>query len=121
MAAIIGQGNSAFSAVGSNLVVYKWKGSGPGRMHVHYEDDECWHVLEGALTFRLPEGEVLAPAGTTVFVPAGTPHDYYVADESTSYLIILPPRLDSLINDLMQTPSGQHAEVFRKYASEILG
>lgn len=118
MPAIISQGE--FSCVGTNLVVHKWQGSGPGYMHVHYEDDECWYVIDGTLTFRLPEGEVVAPAGTTVFVPAGTPHDYYETDGPCTYLIIMPPRLDALIGELMQTPFAQHAEVFKKYASEVL-
>jgi quercetin dioxygenase-like cupin family protein len=120
MSVIISEDGSPLAALGTNLVVHKWRGSGPGRMHVHLEDDECWHVLEGSLTFRLPEGEVIAPAGTTVFVPAGTPHDYYETDGSTSYLIIMPPRIDALIQELMQTPPSTHDEVFKKHASELL-
>ncbi len=89
-------------------------------MHVHHEDDECWHVLEGSLTFRLLEGDVVAEAGTTVFVPAGTPHDYVETNGPSRYLIILTPRLDALIQELMQTPYPQHGEVMKKYASEIL-
>jgi hypothetical protein len=40
--------------------------------------------------------EVDAPAGTTVFVPAGSPHTYRVTEPSY-YLIFLTPRLDRLI------------------------
>jgi quercetin dioxygenase-like cupin family protein len=57
-------------------------------------------VLEGRLRFRFVDGEVVdAPAGTTVFVPAGVPHAYS-AIEPTRYLIILTPRMDALIDEL---------------------
>jgi hypothetical protein len=53
-------------------------------------------VLEGCLRFRFEHGEVDAPAGTTVFVPAGLAHTYRVVEPSR-YLIFLTPRLDRLI------------------------
>src|SRR3712207_7826677 len=53
-------------------------------------DDEAWHVLEGSLRFKFADGEVDAGAGTTVFVPAGVPHTYWVtqprSEEHTSEL-----------------------------------
>jgi hypothetical protein len=54
-------------------------------------------VLEGSLRFRFADREVDAPAGTTVFVPAGTAHTYRVTAEPGRYLIFLTPRLDRLI------------------------
>jgi quercetin dioxygenase-like cupin family protein len=65
-------------------------------MHIHRSDDEAWHVLDGTLRFRLPDGEFDAAAGTTVFVPAGVPHTYR-ASKDCRYLIVLTPRLDRLI------------------------
>jgi quercetin dioxygenase-like cupin family protein len=65
-------------------------------LHIHHCDDEAWHILEGCLRFRFRHGEVDAPAGTTVFVPAGLAHTYRVIEPSR-YLIFLTPRLDQLI------------------------
>ena len=93
---IAGPGSPAISAVGTSLVVREWTDSGPSYMHIHRSDDEAWHVLEGSLRFRFPGREVDAPAGTTVFVPAGSPHTYRVTEPSR-YLIFLTPRLDRLI------------------------
>jgi mannose-6-phosphate isomerase-like protein (cupin superfamily) len=94
---IAGPGAPAIAAVGTSLVVHEWSESGPSWLHVHRSDDEAWHVLEGALRFRFADREVDALAGTTVFVPAGTPHTYRVAVEPSRYLIFLTPRLDRLI------------------------
>jgi uncharacterized RmlC-like cupin family protein len=93
---VAGPGSPAISAVGTSLVVREWTDSGPSYMHIHRSDDEAWYVLEGSLRFRFPDREVDAPAGTTVFVPAGSPHTYRVTEPSY-YLIFLTPRLDRLI------------------------
>ncbi len=110
----------AISAAGGNFEIYEWSGSGPGYLHVHYADDEAWHVLEGSLTFRFADGQKEAPAGTTVFVPAGVAHDYVETDGPARYLIIMTPRLSKLIEALQQTPFTQHADVMRQFESAIV-
>jgi mannose-6-phosphate isomerase-like protein (cupin superfamily) len=74
-------GCPAIAALGTSLVVHEWTESGPSYLHVHRSDDEAWHVLDGSLRFRFADHEVDAPAGTTVFVPAGVAHTYRVAAE----------------------------------------
>jgi uncharacterized RmlC-like cupin family protein len=96
LAPIIARPSSPISAVGTSLVVHEWTESGPSYLHVHWSDDEAWHVLEGSLRFKFVDREVDACAGTTVFVPAGLPHTYW-ATEPSRYLIVLTPGLDSLI------------------------
>src|SRR5512138_2284974 len=108
------------SAVGGSFDIYEWSGSGPDYLHVHYSDDEAWHVLEGTLTFRFKDKQVEAPAGTTVFVPAGVPHDYFEAHGPTRYFIILTPRLRELISALQQASRAQHDEILRRFDSEIV-
>jgi hypothetical protein len=100
---IIAREGSAVAAAGSTLVVREWTDSGPPYLHTHRSDDEGWHVLEGSLRFRFVEGEVDAPAGTTVFVPAGVAHTYQVCGPSR-YLIFLTPKLDQLIARLRSLP-----------------
>jgi hypothetical protein len=102
-------GGPPIAAAGSHLVVHEWTGSGPGWMHIHRSDDEAWHVLEGSLRFRFADGEVDAPAGTTVFVPAGTPHTYWETEPSR-YLIFLTPKLDRLIARLHRLEDGSSLE-----------
>ena len=113
-------GESPISAVGGSFDIYEWSGSGPEYLHVHYSDDEAWHVLEGTLTFKFKDREVKASAGTTVFVPAGVPHSYYEADGSTRYLITLTPRLRELISALHAAPFKEHGAIMRNFDSEIL-
>lgn len=45
--------------------------------HVHSREDEAFHVLEGEVAvWKGGEGEVVAGAGSTVFLPKGTPHAF---------------------------------------------
>jgi quercetin dioxygenase-like cupin family protein len=108
------------SAMGSSFDIYEWSGSGPDYLHVHYSDDEAWHVLEGILTFQFRDRVEEASAGTTVFVPAGVPHSYYEAHGSTRYLVILTPRLRDLISALHAAPYEEHKAIMQKFDSEIL-
>ena len=112
-------GVEAIDAAGQSFSIHEWRGSGPATLHVHYEDDEAWHVLEGTMRFRFADREIEAPAGATVFVPAGVPHTYEADD--ARYLIILTPRLRDLIAELHQSPDPKaHGEIYRKYRSELL-
>lgn len=110
----------ALSASGNSFSVHEWRGSGPATLHVHHSDDEAWHVLEGELTFRYAERTETAGPGTTVFVPAGTPHTYS-AGAGARYLIILTPRIAALISALQadRAPGHQH-EIYRRFDSELL-
>jgi quercetin dioxygenase-like cupin family protein len=108
------------SAVGGSFEIYEWSGSGPEYLHVHYSDDEAWHILEGVLTFKFSDRVEEVHAGTTVFVPAGVPHTYYEAHGPSRYLIILPPRLRELISALHAAPFKEHKEIMHRFASEIL-
>lgn len=114
------QDQPPIAAHGQSFDIHEWSGSGPDNLHVHYADDEAWHVLEGTLTFRFQDKEVEAPAGTTVFVPAGVPHSYFEAHGPTRYLIILTPRLRELIKVLHETPREQHPAIMQEFESEIL-
>ncbi len=45
-------------------------------LHTHVQEDDSFYVLEGELTFTLPEGEVVAGPGTFVLVPPGVEHTF---------------------------------------------
>lgn len=108
------------SATGTTLCVYETSGSGPGYLHIHHDDDEAWHVLEGTLVFRLRDKEIEAPAGTTVFVPAGVPHDYFESQGASRYLLIATPRLSELFSALENAPREEHDAIMRRFKSEIV-
>lgn len=109
------EGQQAVAATGQSVDIHEWSGSGTDYLHVHYTDDEAWHILEGTLTFRFRDRTVEASAGTTVFVPAGVAHTYYEAAGPTRYLIIMTPRLRELITVLQGTSRAEHRTILRTY------
>src|SRR5438309_12123065 len=92
--------NAGADAVGGTLVVGEWGGTHVGEvapMHVHYSDDEAWHVIEGRLRFRLADQEIFADAGSTVIVPAGTAHTFgNPGPDAVRFLLIPSRRLSDL-------------------------
>ena len=44
--------------------------------HIHHDREECFFVIEGVFTFMLGNEQVVAPAGSVVFVPRGTRHAF---------------------------------------------
>jgi len=109
----------------TTLVIGDWTADGADRevapLHVHHADDEAWHVTSGALRFRFDNQHVIAPAGATVLVPAGTPHTFGNAGPGPSrFIIILSSRLDELISQIHASNPAEHPEIYRRYESELL-
>lgn len=125
---IISSESTPFSAHGGSLVIEEWQGSAPGELHVHHHDDVAWHVLDGRLSFRFADRREEFGPGTTVFMPAGTPHTYGEGD-ATRYLVIGPPRVFDLFlalrNARMGRPhtdwgNGPDRQIYRDHEAELL-
>ena len=43
-------------------------------LHIHHDEDEIFHVLEGEVRYRVGDQERLARAGETLLTPKGIPH-----------------------------------------------
>ena len=70
--------------------------------HVHPEQEERFHVLEGTMKFRLGMRTIVAEAGETVVVPAGRVHKFANAgDETARVRVQVEPALD--MEDLLCT------------------
>ena len=123
---VIGSGAGAF-------VVAEWRDAGcspegPPRLiaprHIHHADDEAWYVLEGVLRVQVGDDVVEARAGSSVFVPRGTPHTYWNPGPGpTRYLLIMSGNIYRMIQEIHAMPERTPAllrAVFQKYNSELL-
>jgi mannose-6-phosphate isomerase-like protein (cupin superfamily) len=58
-------------------VVEQESEGGPGPpLHVHYESDEWFYVLQGEMVFEMDGKQHYADTGTSLLVPMGTPHRF---------------------------------------------
>ena len=78
-------------STGGALSVFETSiGAGPP-LHVHDRDDECFYVLDGALSVRCGSEAFDAAAGSFVFVPRGRPHRFWAAGPAVRLLLIAVP------------------------------
>jgi len=56
-------------------------------LHVHHDEDEVFHILEGELRFRVGDDELRAGPGETLLAPKGVPHTYRVESERGRWLV----------------------------------
>ena len=65
-------------------------GTGPP-LHVHDREDECFYVLDGALSIRCGDEAFNASAGSFVFLPRGRPHRFWAPARPARLLLIVAP------------------------------
>ncbi len=65
-------------------------GSGPP-LHIHDDAAESFYVLEGEFIVYLDSREVLCPAGSFVYIPAGLPHGFKVGSVPSRKLNLFTP------------------------------
>jgi quercetin dioxygenase-like cupin family protein len=87
------------------LLEFELELSADGRVpgaHVHPEQEERFHVLEGTMTFRLGMKNITAEAGETVVVPAGRVHKFSNGGDGVARARVeVVPALD--MEDLLTT------------------
>jgi len=47
-------------------------------MHVHRNEDEVFHIIEGKMRFQVGQEQIVVGAGETIVAPKGVPHTFRV-------------------------------------------
>lgn len=76
--------------------------------HIHHREDELFYVIDGQVEFTLDGEPVVGEAGTTVFLPKGTPHAFRVVGDVPARMLTLlvPAGLEGLFEELAALPPG---------------
>jgi quercetin dioxygenase-like cupin family protein len=104
-------------------------------LHVHHEEDEVFHVLDGEVTLFLPGQEALLTAGETFRAPRGIPHTFRVESPTARLLVFCSPaRFDGFVRAVSEpAPAeelpprgrpfdpGEFAATAAEYGIELLG
>src|SRR3990172_9065174 len=77
-------------------------------LHVHENEDETFHVVEGQVEFTLDGKPVTAGAGTTVYLRRRVPHAFKVVGQMPARVLVLlsPSGLERMFRELAQLPPG---------------
>lgn len=75
-------------------------------LHVHTREDEMFYVCDGEVIFQVAEIEILASAGTTVYLPRGVPHGFRVNKPMRALLSVCPAGAEKMFRKLSELPPG---------------
>lgn len=102
-------------------------GFGPP-LHIHHDASEAFYVLEGQYIIFLDSREVSCPAGSFIFIPAGTPHGFRVGNVASRKLNFYTPAamvgyFDDLGDATKKGPVDPEvlSEIAMRYSMEVLG
>lgn len=102
-------------------------GFGPP-MHIHHDAAETFYVLEGEYLIYVEDQELLCPAGSFVFIPAGMTHGFRVGQKASRKLNLYTPAamvgyFEDLGNALMADKLDDNAlaTIAGRYSMEVVG
>jgi quercetin dioxygenase-like cupin family protein len=78
-------------------------------MHVHKNEDELFHIIEGSIAFTVGDQSLVASASTTVFLPRDLPHAWkVVGDIPVKNLVhVFPAGAEQMWQELSALPPGE--------------
>jgi quercetin dioxygenase-like cupin family protein len=76
-------------------------GGGPPPQ-IHHREDEAFFILEGEITFRLGDKQVLGRPGTFIQEPRGLPHAFKKESDAPARMLILvtPPGFEMFMAEI---------------------
>jgi quercetin dioxygenase-like cupin family protein len=122
---------------GTSILEHRaFKGDSPP-LHVHKDEDEIFHVLEGEVRYRVGHTERSAHQGEILLAPKGIPHTYRVESAQARFITITRGEFENFIRafgrpaereglpDPSGPPSPEQAEALalacRRFGIELVG
>src|SRR3954447_13538530 len=103
--------------------------SGPP-LHIHHEQDEWWHVLEGNYRFEVDGREIVAGPGAHVYAPRGTRHAFQNLGMEPARMIVtvVPGGLDLFFEEInasavpgLEPDPAKLAPIFERHGLPLAG
>jgi mannose-6-phosphate isomerase-like protein (cupin superfamily) len=115
------------SATGGNLFVMEHTHLLPGGpcLHLHWNQEEWFYVMEGEVVFQVGEQRVQLRAGESVLAPRRVPHTFSSVGETPSRLLIAftpAGKMEQYFRDAeVAKDSAGEAEFMGRYEMERVG
>lgn len=87
---VSGQAGADTISVIEHLMPY---GASPP-LHIHHNEDEVFHILEGVVRFNVGGKDLYGGAGQTMLAPKGVPHSYRVESAEGARCLTITTRGD---------------------------
>jgi quercetin dioxygenase-like cupin family protein/uncharacterized protein YndB with AHSA1/START domain len=107
------------ASTGGALTLIESHTTGGAPLHVHSRDDECFYVVDGAITVRCGDDMFEAVPRSFVFLPRGIPHEWDVVgeDAATVLIITVPAGLDDFLREYHEA-GAQSADAREQIAAK---
>lgn len=70
-------------------------------LHIHRNQDEIFHILEGTMRFHVNGGEMTAHAGQTVLAPRNVPHTFRIESPEGARVLVMTqgPDFENMVRE----------------------
>ncbi|HEX8833456.1 MAG TPA: cupin domain-containing protein [Abditibacteriaceae bacterium] len=77
-------------------------------LHLHKNEDELFHIIEGSMEFKVGGETTVATAGTTVFLPRNVPHEFMTVGDVPvkTMVMVFPSGAEEMFEELHALPPG---------------
>ncbi len=102
---------------------YRFKPGGPP-LHVHYEQDEWFLVLEGEVRIQIGDETFHLKAGDSAFAPRGLPHAFRSLGETARMMVTFQPAgtMEAFFASGMVDPNSQaFKDLSLAHGMEVVG
>lgn len=114
---------------GGQLSVFEYTGLGKvgPMLHIHFEQDEIFMVMEGEYRFVVGEETHVLKAGQTIFLPRGIPHTWIQLSDRGKMIYFLQPagkmeEFFSYMNKLKERPSPEEMDrIHAEHQMKVVG
>jgi mannose-6-phosphate isomerase-like protein (cupin superfamily) len=112
---------------GGNVFIIEHKNLTPGgpSLHLHWNQEEWFYVMEGEVAFQVGERRLTLHAGESVLAPRQVPHTFSALGEKPGHMLIAftpAGRMEAYFRDAKNPPMGvSPAEFFRRYEMDYVG
>lgn len=111
------------------LSVFEYTGLGKAgpMLHIHFEQDEIFTVIEGEYRFVVGKETHTLKAGQTIFLPRNIPHTWIQLSDKGKLIYFLQPagkmeEFFSYMNQLTAPPSPEEMDrIHANYAMKVVG
>ncbi len=114
---------------GGQLSVFEYTGLGKvgPMLHIHFEHDEIFMVMEGEYRFVVGENTHVLKAGQTIFLPRGIPHTWIQLTDRGKLIYFLQPagkmeEFFSYMNKLTERPGPEEMDrIHAEHQMKVVG
>lgn len=110
------------ASTGGAITVMVAPTTGGAPRHVHHREDECFYVIDGAISVEVGDEGFEAGEGSFVFLPRDVPHAWDVlSGEATVMIITVPGGFERFMREWVAAESDAVREVGMRHGIEMLG